>query len=139
MKEYETVIKALRIHSPNIAYGENEIIFTSRNEKKSKTLNIPNELHAIIKQLYNPTVPEHLIELDKILGYLPEIFEAISNMDVADSSPTEKKLKITARKQMFEELLQKHCEHLEPKIRELVSKMNENMKNKLQEMKEKKE
>ena len=106
MKEYELISKAF-CHGPlPIRYGENEVEIFSRNRRKSMVVPIQRDHMSIIKQVLGSTEPLDIKDFYKVTNSILRIIDAMGSVDLGDSTPRERELKIAAAKKRFQDKLQ---------------------------------
>jgi len=107
MKEYELISKAFWHGSLPIRYGENKIEIFSRNRRKSIVVPIQRGHMAIIKQVLGSTEPLDNKDFYKVTNSIFRIIDAMGSVDLGNSTPRERELKIAAAKKRFQDKLQK--------------------------------
>ena len=107
MKEYELISKAFWHDPLPIRYGENEIEIFSRNRRKSIVVPIQRDHMSIIKQVLGSTETLDNKDFYKVTNSILRIIAAMGNVDLGDSTPRERELKMAAAKKCFQDKLQK--------------------------------
>jgi len=107
MKEYELTSKPFWPNPLPIRYTETEIEIFSRNRRTSIVVPIQRGHMSIIKQVLGSTEPLDNKDFYRVTNSIFRIIDAMDNVDLGDSTPAERELKIAAAKKRFQDKLQK--------------------------------